>query len=203
MGSTEDEIGSARTEIGSTATHMEPKSGPAQTESEPPVLHSNLSTRLLMPSFLGPRGKNFRPGDGRFGFSLVHCTIVALVTDSHACAAVLTGVLWSSQACCRYCGIRRIIGGARRHIATFAGLFDSRCSRAGCPRSSRACCCAHRRLVELTGMVPLLWHSWESLLARRVMATARSKSVASNIMRGFRKRCKEIRDLGGGAARRG
>ena len=132
MGSTEDEIGSARTEIGSTATHMEPKSGPAQTESEPPVLHSHLSTQLLMPSFLGPRGKNFRPGDGRFGFSLVHCTIVALVTDSHAYAAVLTGIR-----------------------------------------------------------------------VRRVMATARSKSVASNIMRGFRKRCKEIRDLGGGAARRG
>ena len=38
---------------------------------------------------------------------------------------------------------------------------------------------------------------------RRVMKTARSTTVASNIIGGFRKTCKEIHDLGGGAARRG
>ena len=39
--------------------------------------------------------------------------------------------------------------------------------------------------------------------ARRVMNTARSKTVAGNIVGGFRKTCREIHALGGGAARRG
>ena len=38
---------------------------------------------------------------------------------------------------------------------------------------------------------------------RRVMNTARSKTVAGNIVGGFRKTCREIHALGGGAARRG
>ena len=58
-------------------------------------------------------------------------------------------------------------------------------------------------LMDAKAKKPIMSKVAYKARVRRVMNTARSKTVAGNIVGGFRKTCREIHALGGGAARRG
>ena len=56
---------------------------------DPRAIHPYVSAQHVMPLSPGPRGKNFCPGDARFGTSHVVCTMVELsrptMTPTRAC----------------------------------------------------------------------------------------------------------------------